>query len=127
VVREVGVHDDDEVAGCELQAVDVRCAEAELAGARLEEDVWGVGFCELVGDDLGAVGGAVVDDYELPVEVAVWVGMGLVRCCGRGVGRRGERSGKDVQLGEGAVEEPGYDGEVAALVVGWEEDGVFIF
>jgi hypothetical protein len=70
-VREVGVHDDDEVAGCELQAVDVRCAEAELAGARLEEDVWGVGFCELVGDDLGAVGGAVVDDYELPVEVAV--------------------------------------------------------
>jgi hypothetical protein len=71
VVREVGVHDDDEVAGRELQAVDVRCAEAELAGARLEEDVGGVGFCELVGDDLGAVRRAVVDDYELPVELAV--------------------------------------------------------
>jgi hypothetical protein len=48
------------------------------------------------------------------------MGVGLVRYCGKG-------KGKDVQLGEGAVEEPGYDGEVAALVVGWEEDGVFIF
>ena len=27
----------------------------------------GVGFDELVGDDLGAVGGAVVDDDEFPV------------------------------------------------------------
>jgi hypothetical protein len=32
--------------------------------------VGGVGFCELVGDDLGSVGGAVVDDYELPVELS---------------------------------------------------------
>jgi hypothetical protein len=39
VVREVGVHDDDEVAGGELQAVDVGSAEAELAGAGLEDDV----------------------------------------------------------------------------------------
>jgi hypothetical protein len=30
-------------------------------------------------------------------------------------------------LGEGLLEEPYYDGEVASLVVGWEEDGVFVF
>jgi hypothetical protein len=51
-------------------------------------------------------------------------------------GRRGELGDnvraepgwkKDLQLGEGAVEEPRYDGEVAALIVGWKEDGVFIF
>lgn len=29
-------------------------------------------------------------------------------------------------LGEGLVEQPDYDGEVAALVVGGEEDGVFV-
>ena len=69
VVREVGVHDDDEVAGGELQAVHVGRAEAELAGARLEEDVWRVGL-ELVGAGEGAVGGAVVDDYYFPVELS---------------------------------------------------------
>jgi hypothetical protein len=69
-VAEVGVHDDDEVARRELQAVNVGCSEAELAGAGLEDDVWGVGFDELVCDFLGAVGGAVVDDDELPVEFA---------------------------------------------------------
>ena len=39
VVREVSVHDDDEVAGDELQAMYVGGAEAELAGARLEDDM----------------------------------------------------------------------------------------
>jgi hypothetical protein len=34
-MREVGVHDDDEVAGRELQAVDVGRAEAEFAGSRV--------------------------------------------------------------------------------------------
>lgn len=70
MVAEVGVHDDDEGSRAELEAVDVGGAEAELAGAGLELDVRGVGFDELVGDFLGAVGGAVVDDDELPVEVA---------------------------------------------------------
>lgn len=71
MVAEVRVHDDDEVAGRKLQAVHVGGTEAELAGARLEEDARGaVGALELARDFLGAVGGAVVDDYELPVEVA---------------------------------------------------------
>jgi hypothetical protein len=71
-MREVGVHDDDEVARCELQAVDVGGAEAELAGARAELDArGGVGFLELLGDFLRSVRGAVVNDYELPVDVAV--------------------------------------------------------
>lgn len=70
VVTEVGVHDDDEVAGDELQAVNVGGSEAELAGARLELDVGGVGLDELLGDVLGAVGGAVVDDDDFPIEVA---------------------------------------------------------
>ncbi|KAI9148067.1 3-oxoacyl-(acyl carrier protein) reductase [Paramyrothecium foliicola] len=70
VVAEVGVHDDDEVARDELQAVDVGGAEAQLAGARLEDDVRGVGLDELLGDLLGAVGGAVVDDDDFPVKVA---------------------------------------------------------
>jgi len=38
---------------------------------------------------------------------------------------RGRGEG-DEQLGEGAVEEPGDDGEVAALIVGREEDRVFV-
>jgi hypothetical protein len=70
-VAEVGVHDDDKVAGDELQAVDVGRSEAQLAGARLEDDVGGVGLDELVGDILGAVGRAVVDDDEFPIQVAV--------------------------------------------------------
>jgi hypothetical protein len=94
VVREVGVHDDDEGARGELQAVDIGRPKAELASAGLEEDVGGVGFCELVGDDLRSVGGAVVDDYEFPVEVSV--NEQLVRRF-RGGGWRGH-----VQLGEGA-------------------------
>jgi hypothetical protein len=69
-VAEVGVHDDDVVAFGELQAVHVRCAEAELARAGLEDDVRAVGFFELFRDCLGAVRGAVVDDYEFPVNVA---------------------------------------------------------
>lgn len=35
-------------------------------------------------------------------------------------------AGDSLQLGEGAIEQPGDDGEIAALVVGWEQDGVFI-
>ncbi|CRK22424.1 hypothetical protein BN1723_002862 [Verticillium longisporum] len=59
-------------------AVHVGGAEAELAGAGLELDVRAVGLDELVGDRLRAVGGAVVDDDELPVEVAA--GRGRQKC-----------------------------------------------
>ncbi len=71
MVGEVGVHDDDEGARGVLEAVDVGGAEAEFAGAGVEFYVLGaVGFDELFGDGLGAVGGAVVDDYDFPVELA---------------------------------------------------------
>ena len=70
VVAEVGVHDDDEVAGDELQAVDVGGAEAKFARSGLEDDVGSVSFDKLEGDFLGAIGGTVVDDDEFPVEFA---------------------------------------------------------
>ena len=71
MVREVGVHDDDEVARCELQAVHVGGAEAEFAGARFEDDAGGrVEFLELLGDGEGAVRGGIVDNDEFPVELA---------------------------------------------------------
>jgi hypothetical protein len=70
VVAEVGVHDDNEVPRSELQAVDVSCSEAKFASSWLEEHVWAVGFDELVGYNLGAVWGAIVDDNKFPVEVA---------------------------------------------------------
>lgn len=63
MVREVGIHDDHEVARRILQTVDVCCSEAEFAGARIEfYAVCAVGFDQLFCDCLGAVGGAVVDD-----------------------------------------------------------------
>lgn len=47
-------------------------AQAELAGAGADLNAFGgVGFLELGGDFLGAVGGAVVDDDEFPVEVTI--------------------------------------------------------
>jgi hypothetical protein len=71
-VGEVGVHDDDEVAGCELQAVDVGGAEAEFACAGADLDFGAaVRFLELRGDFLCPVRGAIVDDNELPVEFAM--------------------------------------------------------
>ena len=72
MVGEVGVHDDDIGAAGELEAVDVGGAEAELAGARLQDDAFGgVELLELFGYCEGAVGGAVVDDDEFPVEFAM--------------------------------------------------------
>ena len=69
MVGEIGVHDDYVVAGCKLEAVDVGGAKTELASAGVEVDVGSIDLCELIGNDLGAVWRAVVDDDELPVEV----------------------------------------------------------
>lgn len=77
-MREVGVHDYDEVAGCVVQAVDVCGAETKLACSWLEDDIrwlwggWVVCFHELFGDFLCAVRGAVIDYYDFPVEVSRW-------------------------------------------------------
>ena len=68
----------------------------------------------MAGDVEGAVGGGVVDDYDFVVEVAGWGVSGCVD--DGGFGLFWETVGK-VLFGEGAVEEPDYDGEVAALVV----------
>lgn len=89
VVREVGVHDDHEGAGAEVEAVDVGCAEAELAGARLEDlgvSAWSGWYLELALEHtthnlvlavrlgqlprnvLRAIWARVVDDDDLPVE-----------------------------------------------------------
>ena len=71
MVAEVGVHDDDIVAGRELQAVDIGRSETEFACSRVQFDMLGAdGGDELLCDFLGAVGGAVVDNDDLPVEVA---------------------------------------------------------
>ena len=71
MVAEVGVHDDDEVARGELQAVHVGGSETEFAGAWLEDDMFGAKKgLQLFGDFEGAVRGTVVDDDYFPVEVA---------------------------------------------------------
>lgn len=51
--------------------MDVRRAETEFACSGLQFDVLGAdGGDQLLCNFLGAVGGAVVDDDDLPVEVA---------------------------------------------------------
>lgn len=69
VVGEVGVHDDNEVASDELQAVNVGRTEAKLSSARLEVNVGRVGLDELLGDFLRAVRGAIVNNDDFPVQV----------------------------------------------------------
>jgi hypothetical protein len=121
MVREVGVHDDHVVSRGVFEAVDVGGPQAEFPCARVQFDVQGAdGGDELFGDFLGAVGGAVVDDYYFPVEVSgEWV-VGLVAVY-EGLGRW-----SSVLLFEGLLEEPDDDGQVAAFVVGGEQDGVFV-
>lgn len=68
MVTEVGVHDDDVVAGRELEAVDVGRSQTEFAGSGVQQDVVrAVVLLELFGDVQGAVGAAVVDDDDFPV------------------------------------------------------------
>lgn len=84
MVREVGVHYDDEVARDKLQAMDVGGAEAQLAGARLEDDMRGAeGGLEFFGAGERAVGGCVVDNYYFPIKFSA--GICLSGCTREGV------------------------------------------
>lgn len=71
--------------------MNVSGAEAEFAWSRPQQDVFGVvELLELLGDFDGAVGGGIVHDDDLVVELV---------------------------FGEGTVEKPDDDWKVAALVV----------
>lgn len=71
MVTEIGVHDNHEVARCELEAVDVGCPETEFACSGLEDDVAGAPyFLELFCDFLGAIRGSVVDDNDFPIKLS---------------------------------------------------------
>lgn len=97
--------------------MDVGGAEAQLAGAGADLDAGGrVDLLQLGGDLLGAIGGAVVDDDELPVEVARQAASAWAAA----------RTGAGLLVGEGLVEQPGDDGQIAALVVGGQEHRVLV-
>lgn len=69
MVAEIGIHDDDKVATCKLQAVHVCGAQAELASTSLELDVRVVDLNQLPSDILGAIGRAVVNNDKFPVNI----------------------------------------------------------
>lgn len=73
---------------------------------------------ELSSDFLGAIGRAVIDDDELPFEVAGGV---LLEGCWPSGALQGY-----LLLGEGLVEQPRDYGQVAALIVRRQEDRVFV-
>lgn len=131
MVAKVGVHDDNVIALGELQAVHVRGAEPQLSGARLEDHARGVGLYELVRDLLRAVGGAVVDNNEFPVDVAggeAVISPGELR--GLNLGHDGGQMVRhralvgNLLLGEGLLQQPGDDGQVLALVEGGQDDRI---
>ena len=69
VMRQICVHDDDEVPLGVLEPVDVGRPEAELLLSRPEDDgLLSVDLLQLLGHVEGAVGRAVVDDDDLEVE-----------------------------------------------------------
>lgn len=73
MVAEVGVHDDNEVTGSILQTVDVGGSQAELALAGLEDDVFGaVEALELLADLESTVRGAIVNDNDFPIQIAIF-------------------------------------------------------
>jgi hypothetical protein len=88
VVREVGIHEKDKVAGRELEAVAVGRAEAELPLARQDHDLGlAVDLLEILCDLQRAVGAVVLDDDNLEREVTTrQKGMN-----GRVLGSRGRR------------------------------------
>lgn len=71
MVAEVRVHDDNEVTGSKLQAMDVGGTQAELALAGLEDNVFrAVEALELLADLEGTVRGAIVNDNDFPIKIA---------------------------------------------------------
>lgn len=99
----------------------------------------GVGLDELVGDFLRAVGGAVINDDEFPVEVTRVIrwsvsvlpslsGEATPTVCNRGGGaKRDKKQKRDHTLfGEGSVQQPGNDGEILPLVVRRQNDRVLV-
>ena len=97
-MRQVGVHDDDELPARVLQTVDVGRAEAELLGAWPQDDaVLAVDALELFGGLESAVRAAVIDDDDFELRLG---------------------------LGEVFDEQPHDDGQVLALVVGGKQDRV---
>jgi hypothetical protein len=72
MMREIRIHDDYEISGNELEPVNIGGSEAELAGARLEQDlVRTVHADQLLCDLLRAIGRGVVNDDEFPLEVTM--------------------------------------------------------
>ena len=100
MVRQVGVHDDDEVPLGVLQSVDVGRAQAKffLPGSE-DYFIFAIDILALLGDLQRSVGTSVVDDNDLVV-----------------------------QLGRVQVldQEPQDQGQVFPLIVSGKEDGIFV-
>lgn len=125
MVGEVGVHDDDEVARRKLQAVHVRSSQTQLAGAGADLDMlWCVHPLELRGDLLRSVRRAVVDNDELPVQLAVGRAVLAVNCSLLLASAEGLQG--YLLLSERLVEQPCYYGQIAALIVCGEQDRVLV-
>lgn len=78
MVGEIGVHDDNKIPSHKLKPVNIRGSETELSGARFEDDAVGaVSSDKLFRDFLGSVGGAIVNNNEFPVELAVGEGVDI--------------------------------------------------
>ena len=96
-MRQIGVHDDDEIPLGVLEPVDVGRPEAELLLSRPQHDgLVAVDLLQLLGHIESAVGRAVVDHDDLEIE-----------------------------LFQVLHQQPNDDGQVFALVVRGQEDGIF--
>ena len=96
-MRQICVHDDDEIPLGVLQPVNVGRPEAEFLLPRPEDDgVVAVDLLQLLTHVESAVGGTVVDDYDL-----------------------------EIDFFEILHQQPHDEGQVFALVVGGQEDGIF--
>lgn len=117
MMRKVGIHDDDKVAGSELHAVNICSSESELSGTRVKLDLVGAeGLDELLRNVLGAIGGSVIDNYKFPGKTAIRI----VSCesipCQR----------ETIRVRKCLVEQIGDDWEVLALIVGGQDNGVLV-
>ena len=74
-MREISVHEDDEVARAVCQPVDIGAAKTELARACMQLELVAVDFLQLADDVLGAVRGVVIDDNNLKVDVLLFGGL----------------------------------------------------